>query len=437
VVVTGSSANCSDFFGPGPNVRDGVARSKASRVELLEAALTRYAVDAGRSALIGSYSTGTGDAAFTVAALPPGTVADAALWVAARLDGLSRALWRSYTHPAAAAGDDLSDNTEGWRRQSEREEFDQVLDAVAKPNLPDEDGSIIVEYSTVAESAHRLGRALHTVGDEDFTATVRTEVAAEIAAVSQAELGDLSGRAVQAVVLSRTSASPVQVAAADALLRQEPLGRPELFTTMDPTSAAVAAAHWLHAAATVTAEASGYDVTQVVAVADDIEDVPFATPTMVLEMMHAGASPHEAVTALISEAMDITEGKIPNLPGLMQALTEATENAEQLDDDSDGNALAMLLSQIRTTPLDTSRPAPDLLEDLLTGIYACALLYREYESDTDEEETVEAFDLDEVDGSGSDNNQDEDEYPDRPELASPTFLSAVRAEAAATAERLL
>jgi hypothetical protein len=31
------------------------------------------------------------------------------------------------------------------------------------------------------------------------------------------------------------------VAAADALLRQEPLGRPELFTTVDPASAAVVA----------------------------------------------------------------------------------------------------------------------------------------------------------------------------------------------------
>jgi hypothetical protein len=404
-------------------------------------------VDAERSVLIGSYPTGTGDAAFAVAALPPGTVPDASLWVAARLDGLSRALWRSYTHPATAAGDDLSDNSEGWHRQSEREEFDQVLAAVEKPNLPDEDGSVIVEYSAVTESAHRLGRALHTVGDEDFAATVRSEVAKEIAAVTQAELGDLSGRAVQAVVLSRTSASPVQVAAADALLRQEPLGRPELFTTVDPTSAAVAAAHWLHAAATVTAEASGYDVTQVVAVADDIEDVPFATPTMVLEMMHAGASPHEAVTALISEAMDITEGKIPNLPGLMQALSEATENAEQLDDDSDGNALAMLLGQIRTTPLDTSRPAPDLLEDLLTGIYACVLLYREYESDTDDEENVEAFSLDEVDdvvgavlaedGADSDDDEYENEDSDWPKLASPKFLAAVRAQAAATADRLV
>ena len=79
MAVTGSSANCSDFFGPRRNVRSGVARSKAGRVAPLEAALTRYAVDAERSALIGSYPTGTGDAAFTVAALPPGTPADAAL----------------------------------------------------------------------------------------------------------------------------------------------------------------------------------------------------------------------------------------------------------------------------------------------------------------------------------------------------------------------
>ena len=96
-----------------------MAGSKAGRVEALEAPLTRYAVDAERSTLIGSYPTAAGDAAFTVAALPPGTAVDAALWVAARLNGLSRALWRS-PHPATAAGDDLSDNTESRRRQCRR-----------------------------------------------------------------------------------------------------------------------------------------------------------------------------------------------------------------------------------------------------------------------------------------------------------------------------
>ncbi|MFD0638882.1 hypothetical protein ACFQ9X_52210 [Catenulispora yoronensis] len=240
--------------------------------------MTRYAVDAERSALIGLYSTGIGDVAFTVAVLPAEVGVDVALQVASTSDGLARALWRCYTHPAAAADDDMSTNTEGWRRNSEREDFDRVPAILEDPHLPDASGALVMEYGIVAESAHRLGRALHEIGDEEFAAAVRADVAAEIDAVSRAELGDLSGRAVQAVVLSRTSASPVQVAAADALLREQPLGGIELFTAVDPTSAAVAVAHWLHAAARVTAAASGYDVAQVIVVADDIEAVPTAAP---------------------------------------------------------------------------------------------------------------------------------------------------------------
>ncbi|MGI5144135.1 MULTISPECIES: hypothetical protein [unclassified Streptomyces] len=66
-------------------------------------------------------------------------------------------------------------------------------------------------------------------------------------------------------------ASPVQVAAADHLLQQEPFGPDELFIGIDPTAAAVAAAHWLTAAADVAAEASGLNLTQVVLEADNIE----------------------------------------------------------------------------------------------------------------------------------------------------------------------
>jgi len=41
-------------------------------------------------------------------------------------------------------------------------------------------------------------------------------------------LGDLSGRPVQAVLLDRVDASPVQVQAADRLLAEHPLGTPPL-----------------------------------------------------------------------------------------------------------------------------------------------------------------------------------------------------------------
>jgi hypothetical protein len=67
----------------------------------------------------------------------------------------------------------------------------------------------------------------------------------EIAAIERAELGDLSGRAAQAVLLTRQDASPVQVAAADTLAGSL-LGGDQLLT-LDPTAACGAAAHWLYA----------------------------------------------------------------------------------------------------------------------------------------------------------------------------------------------
>src|SRR5947199_92941 len=92
---------------------------------------------------------------------------------------------------------------------------------------------------------------------EDRGSDGLAEVAAEVAAVESAELGDLSGRARQAVSLTREDASPLQVAAADRLLADDPFGSRKLFTDVDPTSAAVAAAHWLYAAASIASDVSG------------------------------------------------------------------------------------------------------------------------------------------------------------------------------------
>jgi hypothetical protein len=122
-----------------------------------------------------------------------------------------------------------------------------VLPALRQPHLP-EGGTLIQSYIPVEEAAHRAGRALHAFGDAALTDRVADDVGAELAAIERAERGDLSGRARQAVHLTRADASPVQVAAADALLREDPLGSSRLFE-VDPTAAAVAAAHWLQAAA--------------------------------------------------------------------------------------------------------------------------------------------------------------------------------------------
>ncbi|MFI1994964.1 hypothetical protein [Actinoplanes sp. NPDC020271] len=299
------------------------------------------------------------------------------------MSALSESLWRCYTHPASAAASTES-NTEGWRRQQTREGFATVTEAIRSPHLVDEAGYLTVEYDPVQETAHRVGRALHAIGDQALTDAVVTDVEAEIGAVENAELGDLTGRAAQAVVLSRTDASPSQVAAADAVLDKDPLGGSELFRELEPTAAAIAAAHWLKAAADVTSDLSGIPAEQVVAAADDIEALPYRTPTAVLGLYPFADSPRSIIVEMISDAMLIAEGLAP-------ADLDLAPGDEEADDEDE---------PVRLTLLDPSRPARDLLEDLLIGIHACRLLYAEYtDADdlTDEDDDIEDDRRDEID----------------------------------------
>ncbi|OZV75373.1 hypothetical protein CA850_28770 [Micromonospora echinospora] len=138
----------------------------------------------------------------------------------------------------------------------------------------------------------------------------------------------------------------------------------------------MAAAHWLQAAADLAAEASKGAATDVLLEADDIEALPHETPTAVLELMEIGLSPTDAVTSMICDAMAIAEGEAPDIDELREKIEEAEEEAEQV---RPGGAEAVgEFTTIRLTTLDPLRPARDMLEDLLSGIYGCWLLYREY-----------------------------------------------------------
>ncbi|MGH3492020.1 MAG: hypothetical protein ACRDQ1_02135, partial [Sciscionella sp.] len=298
-----------------------------------------------------------------------------------------------------------------------------VVDAVRKPELPDH-GMLRESLVAVTECAHRVGRALHALGHPHLTDAVVREVQGELAAIERAELGDLSGRARQAAVLSREDVSPAQVAAADALLCEDPFGGDRLFTELDPASAAVAAAHWLRAAADVAAQASDLDAVNVVAVADDIEALPHETPTVVLELMDQGASPREAVTALIRDALLVAEGLVPDAGGLVQAVQDALVQTERLHEEE--GLVEAVLAGIRATPLDPSRPALDLLEDLLAGIHGCWLIYDEYSAD--------GTPVDDEDDDVNDTDDERDE--DAGEADTSAFLELVRAEAAKHPDRL-
>lgn len=389
--------------------------------------MTRYAFDSQNQKLIATWGTGAGDLALTIAETDAEVGEKHGLRLAQALTLLSAALWRAYTEPAAAAGDSEEANSEAWRRAETRKAFAEVQGAVAKPNLPDEHGYLTVCHDPVEESAHRLGRVLHAIANDALAETVQAETATELAAVESAECGDLRGRAQQAVLLSRPEASPSQVSAADQVLRQDPLGGSELFTELDPTAAAVAAAHWLRAASQVAADQAGIEPTHVVREADEIEALPVETPTIVLERLAAGQSPYTVVVSLVRDAATAAEGKIPDAEALTRRIKELEDGAAAFRGNQDGLRDA-LVSELRLTPLDPARASLDLLEDLLTGIHACWIVYNEH-ADRDYPEADNDSDDEEDEG--------EDEYDEQDEELMREFLESVRAEAEATRDELI
>lgn len=152
-------------------------------------------------------------------------------------------------------------------------------------------GGLLVSYIPVEEAAHGVGRAVHAVNDDALKAQVIPETQLERRAILSAEAGDYTGRARQAVLVSRPVAMPEQVSKANAMLHDEPMGCRGLFTDIDPTAAAVAAAHWLQAAANVVGELEDIDPTMVVIEADNIEAMPIESTSAVLDRLASGEPP--------------------------------------------------------------------------------------------------------------------------------------------------
>ena len=358
--------------------------------------MTRYAFDPLDHKLIAAWGTGQGDRASTVTVLDEVTGAAHGLALAYAMTILANELWRAYTEPAADLGDETNVNSPAWRRARTRESFAAVPDALVNPNLP-ENGMLLVNYEPVIDSAHQLGRVLHEIGDHNLTATMRLDIEEEIAAIERAECGDLEGRAQQAVLLSRPEASPAQVSAADAILREDVLGGAELFTALDPAASAVAAAHWLNAAALVTGERSGIDPRNVVKTADVIQALSYRTPTLVLEQLTDGRNPYSVVVSLIRDAAAVAKGVAPDIDVLVTEIAEFSEAQGEADEDGEDDLGDEQAGLLRLTPLDPARAALDLLEDLLAGIFGCFLVFKEYagtdglETDGDEDADEEAY----------------------------------------------
>jgi hypothetical protein len=265
-----------------------------------------------------------------------------------------------------------------------------------------------------------VGRAVHVLDDEDPAARVLAEAQAELRAIHGAEIGDFSGRARQAVLISRAVASLEQVAAADALLSADPLGSDRLFTAVDPTAAVVPAAHWLRAAATIVADRAGLDPLEVVAHADDLEIMPVRTTAAVLKRLSVGESPRDVVVDLVDKAMQVAKGELPARETLVTDVQAARRRRRRGHHARVGETE----EPPRASLLDPTRPSRDLLEVLLEGIRGCWLLYQEYADDTD-------------DGPEGCDDSDDADTGARRERMTATFRDEVRSEVAATRDRLL
>lgn len=400
--------------------------------------MTTYAYDPVQSQLVAVWPLGTGYHAHVVTRVDGRGDAGGLADLCEELTRLSHELWDTYAQPASAA----IDEQDRVHRESERDAFTGIVAALRSPNLPSETGALLVSYGSVPERGHRVGRVLHQLNTAELTDAVVADVTAEIVAVEQAERGDLSGRTAQATVLDRVDASPLQVAAADALLETAPLGAAELFTTLDPAAACVAAAHWLTAAATVAGDLAEVAPAAVFTESDNINVCSVEIPQFVVGAIDdADHSPRDVVLHLLRQAVQVRDGRIPDLHDLLARIDQARESAEQLPESHRDQTYQALLPE-RLTPLDPLRPARDLLEHLLDGLRACSTLFDscvDYDHDTGAP-VLDGVPLPHPYGRIWPQQEPDDEDPDHIKAANQAidtaFLARVRDQADLTRHRL-
>lgn len=223
-----------------------------------------------------------------------------------------------------------------------------ALRAITDPNVV-RAGRLRVDPDWVVEAGHDIGRTVREIGSAGVRRPVVADVEAELDAIARAMLGDLAGRARQAVMLSRLDASPVQISEADRLLHEVPTGSQLLTTEVEPTAACVAAAHWLRAAVDVTRDVvGGHDDGDVLTAEEAAEPWDVVAPRLVLARMDGGQSPLAAVQSLVASAKRVARSFVP-----------APEEC-----DVRGH-----------TVLDPGRPSRQLLDQLMSGLRTCGRLH--------------------------------------------------------------
>jgi hypothetical protein len=300
--------------------------------------MTTYAYDTSTHHLVAVWEMGIGASARTVASLNARTSETVGLELADALTRMSSSVWLTYISPELV---DLS--VVAARR------------ALRRPNLP-HDGLLRVDEHPVVESAHRVGRELREVGSAGVSRAVIADVEQEMAAVEDAGRGELTSRARRAVVHTRVVPSPAQIAVADRLLHEVPMGSSRLFTEVEPSAAGIAAIHWFLAAVAVVARHA--DLSEAAAL-DEAEGVQYFDPT----------APRAVLRIVTSDDLDRTPLTIGR--NMLQAAVLQSQGVVLAPHDPERD-------EPYFTVLDPSRPARCLLDGLVGAIQALGALYATY-----------------------------------------------------------
>lgn len=297
--------------------------------------MTIYAYDTAAHRLAAFWDTGIGAVSHPVARVHPRTPDIAGLRLARALTRMSESVWLAYSAPLLDAVP-----------------VAEVRRAVLRPHVA-ESGLVRVEPHPILESAHRVGRELRELGSAGVTRAVLADVEDEADAAERAGCGDLTGRAQQAVMITRLSPSPAQIVQADRLLQADPMCSERLYTDVEPAAAAVAALHWFLAASTVAATAAGTTPADALDRAIELEHIDDAVPRVVLRLVASDdpeRTPLLICRRLLQVAMSVSRGALIGVPD--------PESGEPC-----------------FTTLDPARPARSLLDGLVGGIQAMGALH--------------------------------------------------------------
>ena len=239
--------------------------------------MTDYAVlQTGRTlGLVGVWSDGVRRMAEMLAEGIPAHRSAELHALASSLEGVSQELWSRYEVQEL----DVDEASKG------------VAEQLVNPGLPGGQANALESCDALLEHAACLARGLRALDLPPLTHALQAEIAHELEAVGRAMLGDLSGRAAQAVTMERLDASPTQVAVVHQLLRQYALSADpgaheraaSLLQGIEPAAAATAVAAWCVAIARFYGQVSGEDPVSVAAEADGMSSIDGSIAHWLLE----------------------------------------------------------------------------------------------------------------------------------------------------------